>query len=406
MSESGREPDQELARPEAAGPQRMPLLALAWRFLRFGAVAWGGPVAQIGVLHQELVLRDRWVTDYRFRRVLAVYQALPGPEATELCIWFGTIARGRLGGLVAGLAFLLPGLSLMLLASWLLLDTAWPPGLLAAFAGMQAAVVALVARAAWRLWRTTTTGFPQLRGIAIAALVGSLFGVPFVASLVSGGLIGAVWRTRWHFVAVPIAAVWITLAIYAGLHLETLAPPQLDAAAGPAPTWSALFGSGLRAGTLTFGGAYTAIPFLQADATGAHGWMTLREFLDGLAVGGVLPAPLVIFGTWVGFAGGGLPGALLLTLGIFLPAFTFPILLHNGLERLVANARIHGFLDGIAAAVLGLIAAVAVQLATTLTSWPRAAVAAIALLVLLRMRSRWTVLLVMAAAALAGRLFC
>lgn len=405
MSEAAPELGPELARPGSAGAQQLSLLALAWRFLRFGAVAWGGPVAQIGVLHQELVVRDRWVAENRFRRVLAVYQALPGPEATELCIWFGTVARGRLGGLIAGLAFLLPGLSLMLLASWLLLDTAWPPGLLAAFAGMQAGVVALVARAAWRLWQTTTPGFPQLRGIAIAALVGSLVGVPFAASLVGGGLIAAAWRTRWHFVAVPIVALWL-LAIYVGLHFAAFAPPQLDAAAGPAPTWSTLFSAGLRAGSLTFGGAYTAIPFLQADATGAHGWMTLRQFLDGLAVGGVLPAPLVIFGTWVGFAGGGVAGALLLTLGIFLPAFTFPILLHNGLERLVANARIHALLDGIAAAVLGLIAAVAVQLATTLTSWPRAAVATIALLVLLRLRSRWTVLLVMAGAALAGLLLC
>jgi len=229
--------------------------------------------------------------------------------------------------------------------------------------------------------------------------------VPFAASLVGGGLIAAVWRTRWHFVAVPIAALF-TVAIYLRMHFGGSALPQLDAAAGPAPTWSTLFASGLRAGSLTFGGAYTAIPFLQADATGAHGWMTLRQFLDGLAVGGVLPAPLVIFGTWVGFAGGGLPGALLLTLGIFLPAFIFPILLHDGLERLVANARVHALLDGIAAAVLGLIAAVAVQLATTLTTWPRAAVAAIALLVLLRLRSRWTVLLVMAGAALVGQVMC
>lgn len=387
-------------------PAALSLPALAWRFLRFGAVAWGGPVAQIGTLHLELVQREQWVTEARFRRVLAVYQALPGPEATELCIWFGTVARGRLGGLVAGLAFLLPGLTLMLLASWLLLGAAWPPALHAAFAGMQAAVVALVARAAWRLWRSTVTGHPQLRAIAIGALAGSFAGMPFAASLVAGGLGAACWRTRWHLALLPIAALWLALATHSALQLEALAPPPLDGTPGPTPPLATLFTSGLRAGSLTFGGAYTAIPFLQQDAVGPSGWMPLRQFLDGLAVGGVLPAPLVVFGTWVGFAGGGILGALLLTLGIFLPAFLFPLVLHERLERLVQQPRVHALLDGIAAAVLGLIAAVALQLCATLDTWPRAAIAALALAVLLRWRWRLAVLPVMAGAAALGTGLC
>ncbi len=93
--------------------------ALFLRFLRFGALAWGGPVAQIGMLQRELVDEERWVTPERFRRALAVYQVLPGPEAHELCVWFGMIARGRIGAVLAGLGFMLPGLALMLLLSWL-----------------------------------------------------------------------------------------------------------------------------------------------------------------------------------------------------------------------------------------------------------------------------------------------
>jgi len=378
------------------------LAALARRFLRFGALAWGGPVAQIGALHRELVERERWVDEARFRQVLAVYQALPGPEATELCIWFGTLARGRLGGLVAGLCFVLPGLSLMLLASWLLLGREWPPMLAAAFIGMQAAVVALVARAAWGLWRSAVHGDAALRCIAVTAAVGGLVGVPFAASLLGGGLVAACWRTRWRWAAAPIAAAWLVLLGWTLLRAQNLAGPALDAPAGATPELSQLLVSGLRAGLLTFGGAYTAIPFLQADATGEHGWMTLRQFLDGLALGGVMPAPLVIFGTWVGYAGGGFPGALLLTLGIFLPAFAFPLLLHGPLERLVANARVHALLDGITAAVVGLIAAVTLHLAGTLTTWPRVAIALAVLLALARLRTRLAVLLVMAAAALLG----
>jgi chromate transporter len=387
-----------------SGPPALPLPALAGRFLRLGALAWGGPVVQIAALHREFVEHERWVDEARFRQVLAVYQALPGPEATELCIWFGTLARGRLGGFVAGLCFVLPGFLLMLLASWLLLGRAWPPTLAAAFGGMQAAVVALVVRAAWRLLRTAVHGQRPLQFAAGAATLGSLAGAPFGIALLGGGLLGATWRSRWHWLFVPILLGWALAAALALAAGHAVVQPPLDAPAGPPPGFPALFGSGLQAGALTFGGAYTAIPFLQADATGPQGWMTLRQFLDGLAVGGVMPAPLVIFSTWVGWAGGGLPGALLLTLGMFLPAFTFPLLLHDRLERLVRIPRLHAMLDGVTAAVAGLIVAVAVQLTATLSSWPRLGIALLALAALARLRSRLAVLPVMAAAALAGLL--
>ncbi len=342
-------------------PSRPSLAALAWRFLGFGALAWGGPVAQIAALHRELVEREQWVDEARFRKVLAVYQALPGPEATELCIWFGTIARGRLGGLVAGLGFLLPGLTLMLLASWLLLGLdPWPPLLAASFAGMQAAVVALVARAAWRLFRASTRGSLVLIAIALVAATLATIGVTF------GG---------------PGDAV-------GGGRVE--------------PGHVGLLWTGLRSGLLTFGGAYPVIPLLQADACGPHGWMTASQFTSGLAVGGALPAPMVILGTWVGWAGGGLPGALLVTVGIFAPAFVFPLLLHDALERLTRNRRMHALLDAVTAAVVGLIVAVALQMATTLTSPVRLAIAGGALALLARWHSRFVVLPVVFGAALVG----
>jgi len=382
------------------------LASIAGRFLRLGATAWGGPVVQIAALHDELVVRDRLVDAARFKKALAVCQALPGPEATEMCIWAGTVLRGRLGGLVAGLGFVLPGFVAMLLASWLLLERdPWPEPLVAAFVGMQAAVVALVVRAAWRLVAaaaTTTT----LRTIAVVAAVGSIVGAPFAASLVGGGLVAVAARNtdarRRNAGLAAIAALWLGVALVAAPALAPdTAPPVAPA---NEPSLAALFLCGLRAGALTFGGAYTAIPFLHADAVGG-GWLTEARFLAGLAVGGVLPAPMVIVGTWVGQAGGGLAGALLVTLGIFLPAFALPLLLHRRLERIVANARCHAFLDGVTAAVVGLVAAVAVDLLRTVDSPLRATVAGGALAVLLTVRHRLVVLPVMAAAAVAGLLF-
>lgn len=376
---------------------RPTLTALSLRFLRLGALAWGGPVVQIAALHEEFVQRERWIDAERFRKALALYQALPGPEATEMCIWIGTTARGRIGGVLAGLGFVLPGLSLMLLASWLLFGIdPWPPWLLATFVGLQAAVVALVARAAWRLFGVAAGTDPRRQAIALGAALGAIAGVPFAVSLVAGGLVAT---ARSRAVVAGIACVWLAV----GALLHDSSPIALPAAHAAAPTAGAMLLGGLRAGLLTFGGAYAAIPFLRGDAVGG-GWMTDAQFLSGLAVGGVIPAPMVIVGTWVGWAGGGPGGALLVTLGIFLPAFVLPLLVHAHLARIVANARCHAFLDGVTAAVVGLVAIVAIAMVGTLASPLRAAIALGALAVLTLLRGRFVVLPVMAAAALAGRL--
>ncbi|MBL8749747.1 MAG: chromate efflux transporter [Planctomycetes bacterium] len=378
---------------------------LAARFLRLGACAFGGPVVQIATLHDEFVVRTSAVDEGRFRRALAVYQALPGPEATEMCIWVGTVLRGRIGGLVAGLAFVLPGLALMLVACALLFALEpWPPAVRAAFLGMQAAVVALVVRAAWRLFAIATNGDPWLRGIAISAALGAWFEVSFAASLVGGGLLAAAMATRRDRLRRAATLLVPTAWLVVGAIWHGSAPVADAAGIGAAPPNGELLATGLRAGLLTFGGAYTVIPFLQADAVGAAGWMTNERFLAGLAIGGVLPAPMVIVGTWVGWAGGGLTGAMLLTLGIFLPAFVLPLALHERLERAAANVRWHAFLDGVTAAVTGIVAAVAARLVAGLES-PFAAVLAIgALAALTMLRMRLAASVVLTSAALVGML--
>ena len=394
------------------------LPALARRFLAIGCTAWGGPVVQIATLHTELVERAHWATPQHFRRALAVYQALPGPEATEMCVWFGTLVRGRPGGLCAGLCFVLPGLVVMLLTCALLQGLSpWPSWLGAAITGMQCAALALLLRAAQRLLVVGTQRRPVACGVALLAGVGAWLGVPFAVGLVAGGLavlaselprrlsLGAAGSRGHGPLLALIGAAWLAIVVW---HVTT--NPTADAAtAGPhrAADLATLAVTGLRAGLLTFGGAYTAIPFLQADATGPGGWMSDSAMLSGIAVGSVLPAPMIIVGTWVGWAGGGLPGALLVTLGIFLPAFLFPLLLHDRLERLTRQRGLHAFLDGIAATVAGLVLTTALQLgAQTLGQHglPGAAVTGIVLVALARWRGRPAVPLVMLGAGLAAAL--
>lgn len=374
------------------------------RFLRFGLLAWGGPVAQITMIRQELVEEQRWISRVRFNRVLAVYQVLPGPEAHELCVYFGYLARGRLGGLLAGLGFMLPGFLLMLFLSWFYVAIGLSSPLLAAvFAGCHVAVAALIIRAVHRIGEHALTD-RWLWAIAVGAGIGQLFNVPFYLSLGAAALIGALNVPRRPVLAVLIAGVAVVVAVILILGRSDAALPPV-ATTATAPSALSLFGSGLRAGLFTFGGAYTAIPFVQRDAVELGGWMSNAQFLDGLALSGILPAPLVIFVTFVGYLGGGLVGALAMTAGMFLPAFLFTLLGHDLMERMVERPGIHAALDGVAAGVVGLIAATALQLLPALLIDPIRAVLFLAALgVAYRWKSRWSVLAIIGGAALAGLL--
>ena len=164
-----------------------------------------------------------------------------------------------------------------------------------------------------------------------------------------------------------------------------------------------LFISGFKAGMLTFGGAYTVIPFLQEDAVADGAWMTNAQFLDGLALSSLLPAPLIIFATFVGYLGGGAAGAVVLTIGIFLPAFAFTLLAHEPLEKIVSEPRIREFLEGVTAGVVGLIAGTTIALMkVSIVNIPTAIVFAVALAALFYFKSKLIIPLVVAGAALAG----
>jgi chromate transporter len=390
--------------PELRAPAE-PLLRLFWRFLRFGLLAWGGPVAQIAMVRQELVEEEKWVSPAHFNRTLALYQILPGPEAHELCVYFGMLSRGRVGGLLAGLGFMLPGLVLMLFCSWLYVRFGLSsPWVKAVFTTVQAAVAALIVRAVHRIGSHAFSR-RSLLAIALLAAVAQLLDVPFALTLVWAGLAAVLLYAGSTVGAVALTAACATAAglFLAFLSPESAAPGTISAPAGAPPGTLALLGSGLRTGLLTFGGAYTAIPFLQNDAVARGGWMTDAQFLDGLALGGVLPAPLIIFGTFVGYMGGGLAGALAMTAGIFAPAFGMTLLAHHPLERLVHHPRARVFLEGVTAGVVGLIGGTALPLLrAAVDDVVTGVVFALALVALFRSKARLAPMAVLAAAAVVG----
>lgn len=387
-------------------PPALSLAAVFLRFLRFGLLAFGGPVAQIAMIRRELVDQDRWMSSAWFNRLLAVLQVLPGPEAHELCVHMGMRARGRMGGLLAGLGFMLPGLILMLGIGWAYVALSPVVGLLAgAFMGVQAAVVAVIVRAVCKIGAHILED-RWLWAVAVVGFAATLAGAAFWIVLAAGGATYLLVRVGRVGLAVGVVA----LAVLAALAMHGLGDggPVFGQAAGPAGDggWVAMFWTGLKVGLLTFGGAYTAIPYVRADTVG-RGLIDDGAFLDGIAFAGVIPAPLVIFCTFVGFVVAGLGGALAMTAGVFAPAFAFSMIFYERLEAVVEDRRLHDGLAGVAAAVAGIIAATSVELGwATLqrASSMAAAVAifAVALAVAWTWQSRYAVPAVLAAAAVVG----
>ncbi|KAK3837919.1 MAG: LOW QUALITY PROTEIN: chromate transporter-domain-containing protein [Linnemannia elongata] len=348
-------------------------------FLRFGIHAWGGSVAQIALLKTELVQKRRWITIARFNRVYAVYQMLPGPEAAEICMFFGCLVGGRWGGIVAGLGFILPGFMAMVLLSYFYtiagLDNVY---FNASFRALQPVVAAMVLRAVFQIGQhafisSTTKTFNKV--LFILAILGALQSALRINYFITLGVFGIFYNfyTRgWRWAAGAVMLLnyvgYILYVIFKGVP----SPTSLALGIATVPDMPHLLALGLVAGSLSFGGAYTSIPFIQAEAVILGGWLANQTFLDGIALGNIIPAPLVIFSTFVGFQGGhtygegslgyAFGGCVLITLGMFLPCFIFTIMGHSLLERVCRNETMASFFDGITGSVVGIIAITALDI--------------------------------------------
>jgi chromate transporter len=243
--------------------------------------------------------------------------------------------------------------------------------------------------------------------IAIAATAAHFAGVHFALILGGAGITYLLVQrspiASGAFIGIAIVAtiVWyVTRATSSVIETATA-----GAALPGASSLAALFWSGLKAGSLTFGGAYTVIPFLQRDAVTQSAWMSNAQFMDGIALAGLLPAPLIIFATFVGYIGGGPWGAVVMTIAIFLPAFALTLIAHEPMERLVHEPRVKRFLDGLTAGVVGLISATALGLLiANVRDVVAGVVFVIALAALFYWNHRFSIPIVIAGAALIGLL--
>jgi chromate transporter len=382
--------------------------------LSFGLRAFGGPMAQISIMKDELVTNEKWISPERFARVYAAYQVLPGPEATELACYFGILAGGSFGGILGGLGFILPGFCLMLsFAAFYQVYGIQSEVVQAVFAGLQPAVCAMVFRSAHKIGdsvcRRHGGGEADPRLLAVVALSAfeSVLGLNFFVIKAHMAIFYLLAQRRQTVAAGAVAALGIAAVIVAIAltgPLENVIPQGIGIARWLGCTPGAQFIVGLLGGLVTFGGAYTAIPFMQYEAVTAGHWVASQLFLDSIAVASVLPTPLVMFATMIGYGANGIVGATLMTLGMFLPAMTLPILLHNQLGRLVdSSGALAHVMDGIAATSVGLICVTGLHLLRTSVAQPTGAVIFVASLnALYSINHPYTSVLIIACAGMAG----
>ena len=334
---------------------------LARLFLTLGTIGFGGPAAHIALMEDEVVRRV-WLTREAFLDYLGATNLIPGPNSTELAIEIGRDRAGWPGLIVSGVAFIVPAALIVTITAWAYVRFGSLPAALALFAGVKPVIIAIVAQALWRLARTAVKT-PWLGVLTIAAIVTEALGVHELIVLLGASILSVMTvAVRPRNAEDRVNAV---MPLGGPILAST---PKLTGALGAAvgvpavvSLWS-LFAIFLKIGSVLFGSGYVLLAFLRSDFVERLGWLTERQLLDAVAVGQVTPGPVFTTATFIGYVLAGVPGALLATLGIFLPAFVFVAVSGPFIPRLRRSRLAGAALDGVNAASLGLMAVVTWQL--------------------------------------------
>ncbi|GIX48224.1 MAG: chromate transporter [Candidatus Tectimicrobiota bacterium] len=322
---------------------------LAWLFLRLGCTAFGGPAAHLAMMHDEVVVRRRWLAPQQFLDMLGAVNLIPGPNSTEMAIHIGYSRAGWRGLLVAGVCFILPAALIVGGLAWAYTRYGQTPQGTALLYGIKPVIIAIVLQALLRLGQTALKR-PLLGVVGAMALALYLAGVHELVVLFGlGGLVALLQAVRQRPARLPALA---PLAGALPVALAQAVPVRLDH----------LFLVFLKVGALLYGSGYVLLAFLRNDLVLRLGWLTDQQLLDAVAIGQATPGPVFTTATFVGYVLAGVPGAVVATVGIFLPSFCFVALLGRLLPLLRRTPWTAAFLDGVNVAALGLMAGVTWQL--------------------------------------------
>ena len=396
---------------DAPAPVRAARAFAYW--LRLGFLSFGGPAGQIALMHEDLVVRRRWISEGRFLHALNYCMVLPGPEAQQLATYIGWLMHRTWGGIVAGALFVLPSLLILIALSWVYMAFGSVPAVAGVFYGIKPAVTAIVISAAYRIGSRTLTN-AWLWAIAVAAFIAIFaFDAPFPLIVLSAGVIGhlggryapARFSSRGAHGSAAKADTaalidadtptpsharftwrrfWAVLAVGVGLWLAAIGTLTVVFGWDAVLTRMAWFFT--KAALLTFGGAYAVLPYVFQGAVDDAHWLTAAQMIDGLALGETTPGPLIMVVSFVGFVGGwsraifgadslfvsGAVAAMVVTFFTFLPSFVFIFLGGPFIESTHGKLGFTAPLAGITAAVVGVIANLAVFFAYHVL-WPQGA---------------------------------
>jgi chromate transporter len=355
---------------------------IAREFLRLGFVAFGGPAAHIALMEQRFVRERSWVTREKFLDLVGAVSLLPGPSSTELAIYLGQIRGGFPGLLIAGSAFILPAAILVMGLAWAYAQFGSVPQVIGVLFGVKPVVVVLIAQALWALGKTALKS-RELAILAGVVLILAVFGAPALALLVGTGV---AWLAA-NYSRKPDANPAVLL-------------PMLQSTAASIPAAFSIGSTSiliyfLKVGAILFGSGYVLLAVLRADLVVRLHWLTEAQLLDAIAVSQATPGPFFTVATFIGYLLHGWQGAMLATVGMFLPAFVYVGITARILPKLRQSPLASAFLDGVNVAAVALMALVGWQFArATLITIPALVLAAISGLLVFRLRinSAWVIL--------------
>jgi len=362
------------------------LTEVARLFLKLGMTAFGGPAAHIAMMHDETVRRRKWLSDQGFLDLVGATNLIPGPNSTEMAIHIGFLRAGWRGLIMGGACFIVPAVLIVLLIAWVYVRVGATPQAEWLLYGIKPVVIAIIAQALWTLGRKAVKG-PLTATVAVIVIALFFAGINEIALLFAGGLIvmaGMNYRRLGGRGLGGRAGAFFIPISGAGVLSQVAAPFSLPS----------LFFIFLKIGAVLYGSGYVLLAFLRADFVVRFGWLTDQQLLDAIAIGQVTPGPVFTTATFIGYVLGGIPGALLATLGIFLPSFIFVAISNPLIPRMRKSAWVSGVLDGVNVASLGLMAAVTWQLGCSSLTGPLTLLIALGSFVLLiwfKINSTWLI---------------
>ena len=356
---------------------------VAGLFLKLGSIAFGGPAAHIAIMHDETVKKRKWLDDQQFLDLIGATNLIPGPNSTEMAIHVGFLRAGWRGMIAGGLCFAVPAILIVLFLAWLYMRFGALPYSQWLLYGLKPVVISIILQALWKLGQKAIKGaFTAL--LASMVIVLYFVGVNEIVLLFAGGLAAMLvknmrqlQRRVWCVALTPLGGLGLLSQVSFSFNLPLL------------------FLIFLKIGAVWYGSGYVLLAFLRADFIERLGWLSDQQLIDAVAIGQITPGPLFTTATFIGYILGGIKGALLATLGIFLPSFVFVAISNPFIPRLRNSTWFSGLLDGVNVASLSLMAAVTWQLGRgALTDWLSILIGIISFVLLIRFKINSTWLIV------------